>query len=128
LFSTFAASAESGISVYVNGTPVESDTPAIIQNGRAMLPFRSILNALGVSNESICWNTGSRSIEIRHEGTYIFLMIGSDFALVNDSPMTLEAPPFIRDGRTLVPIRFISEALDAAVAWDAPTKTVTITN
>lgn len=127
LISTLAAFAESEVSVYVNGSPVVADTPAVIQNGRAMLPFRSILNALGVSNESICWNAGSRSIEIRHDGTYIFLMIGSDFALVNDMPTTLESPPLIRDGRTLVPIRFISEALKAAVAWDAATKTVSIT-
>ena len=127
LLSGSAAFAETEVVVYVNGTKIVSDTPAMILSERTMLPFRSILNALGVSNESITWNAGSRSIEIRHDGTYIFLMIGSTFALVNDIPSTLDAPPCIRDDRTLVPVRFIAESLKAEVAWDAETKTVYIT-
>jgi hypothetical protein len=92
-----------------------------------MLPFRSILNALGVDNESITWDAGSRSIEIHHNGNYIFLLIGSDFALANNKPITLDVAPLIRDGRTLVPVRFVAEALLATVVWEPQTKTVSIT-
>ncbi|HCU08423.1 MAG TPA: hypothetical protein DF480_05600, partial [Clostridiales bacterium] len=99
LLSGSAAFAETEVVVYVNGTKIVSDTPAMILSERTMLPFRSILNALGVSNESITWNAGSRSIEIRHNDNYIFLLIGSDFALANNMPITLDVAPLIRDGR-----------------------------
>lgn len=127
LVSGVAIYAEPEISVYVDGTKIVSDTPAIIVDGRTMLPFRSILNALGVDNESITWDAGSRSIEIHHNGNYIFLLIGSDFALANNKPITLEVAPLIRDGRTLVPVRFLAEALLATVTWEPQTKTVSIT-
>ncbi|MDD3290329.1 MAG: copper amine oxidase N-terminal domain-containing protein [Eubacteriales bacterium] len=135
LVSGVAIYAEPEISVYVDGTKIVSDTPAIIVDGRTMLPFRSILNALGVDNESITWDAGSRSIEIHHNNKYIFLMIGNTDFLILDlknelpvkNPDPMDVAPFIRDGRTLVPVRFISKALDATVNWDPVTKTVYIT-
>ncbi|HCU07400.1 MAG TPA: hypothetical protein DF480_00250 [Clostridiales bacterium] len=135
LLSGSVAFAETEVAVYVNGTRIATDTPAIIVDGRTMLPFRSILNALGVSNESITWDAGSRSIEIRHENKYIFLMIGNTDFLILDlisgippkERVPMDVAPFIRDGRTLVPVRFISEALDATVNWDPVIKTVSIT-
>jgi len=38
-----------------------------------------------------------------------------------------DVPPVIKEGRTLIPVRAISEGFGAEVAWDAETKTVTIT-
>ena len=59
----------------------------------------------------------------------IRLTIGAKAASVNDIPYILEAEPFINAeaGRTLVPIRFISEALGAEVGWDPQSRQVTIT-
>ena len=54
------------------------------------------------------------------------LEIGSDKATVNGETKELDVPAFVKDGRTFLPIRFISEALGANVDWDAATKTVTI--
>lgn len=47
----------------------------------------------------------------------IFLTVQSSTATINDQTVTLDAPPIIYKGRTLVPIRFIAEALDANVQW-----------
>jgi hypothetical protein len=58
----------------------------------------------------------------------IKLVIGQLSATVGDSPYTLDAAPFIDGSRTLVPIRFVSEALGAKVDWDAATRQVTITD
>ncbi len=44
---------------------------------------------------------------------------------VNGQMLQLDAPPFIENGRTLVPLRGIFEAIDAKVSWDSGTKTVT---
>lgn len=123
----FPAYGTDRITVLVNGKQIESDTPAVNSNGSVMLPFRSVLNALGVSDESIKWNPGSKSIEIRDGNRYIFLVAGNTGAILNDSMIMLNAAPYIDNGRTLVPVRFVSEALGADVRWDPDTKTVTVT-
>jgi len=58
----------------------------------------------------------------------ITLTIGQVQALVNSSTYTLDAVPYVdeKTQRTLVPIRFVSEALGANVKWDAATRKVTI--
>jgi hypothetical protein len=58
----------------------------------------------------------------------IQLTIGKTEASVDGMPYTLDARPYINAeaGRTLVPVRFISEALNAEVAWDPITRQVTI--
>jgi len=56
----------------------------------------------------------------------IVIYIGQAFALVNGEPVQLDAPAFIQNGRTYLPVRFISENLGAVVTWDDTAKTVTI--
>lgn len=125
---SMAAGASQGISVVVNGTPLATTEPAVMVNGTVMLPFRSIFNALGVSNSQIQWNAAQKSIEVRtSDERYIFLVVGSKGALVNDKMLTLPVAPFIQNGSTFVPVRFVSEALNAVVKWDASSKTVWIT-
>lgn len=62
---------------------------------------------------------GSSSILIK-------MQIGSNTAYVNGVAVRLDAPPQIVKGKTLVPIRFVSENMGAGVTWDPNTKTVTI--
>ncbi len=66
--------------------------------------------------------------------TLILLVVQVPFAqaadlsvLVNGSVLTGDVAPFIQDGRVLVPMRAIFEALGANVTWDASTQTVTAT-
>jgi hypothetical protein len=58
--------------------------------------------------------------------TVISMPVGSTSYRKNGVAMTLDVPPFIRSGRTLVPVRAISEGLGARVQWDAATRTVTV--
>ncbi|HHY92449.1 MAG TPA: copper amine oxidase N-terminal domain-containing protein, partial [Firmicutes bacterium] len=52
---------------------------------------------------------------------------GSPIKLViNDQVVQPDAPPVIRNNRTLVPLRVISENLGAEVGWDNKTRTVTV--
>jgi len=57
----------------------------------------------------------------------ISMQIGEKTAYVNGVPVSLDVPPRIINGRTMVPIRFVSENFGAEVGWDSDTKTVTIT-
>lgn len=71
---------------------------------------------------------GFSSLKVSAESPIILiqLTIGSQAAMVNGKQTKLDVPPMIMNGRTLVPIRFISEALGAEVAFDAATRTITI--
>lgn len=69
-------------------------------------------------------NSDVRSL---NEKKVIKLQIGNKIALVDENKLTLDVPPQIINGRTMVPVRFISEGLGADVEWDGATKTVTIT-
>ncbi len=58
----------------------------------------------------------------------ITLRIGADVATVDGRAVTLDAPArIVPPGRTVVPLRFVSEALGCRVDWDGDTQTVTIT-
>ncbi|MDR1067401.1 MAG: Ig-like domain-containing protein [Clostridiales bacterium] len=61
------------------------------------------------------------------ESTIIIMAIASKEYTVNGNIKVMDVAPFIRDGYTMAPLRFIAEALGAEVAWDDATKTVTIT-
>lgn len=56
----------------------------------------------------------------------IKLSIGNKIIGVNSECIQMDTSPFIKDGRTFVPIRFVSEALKHNVSWDDATKTITI--
>lgn len=47
---------------------------------------------------------------------------------LNNKEIQFDAEPFIEDGRTLVPIRAITEAMNFDVAWDAASSTAVIEN
>lgn len=114
------------INVIVNGEAVSA--PAVMINGTVMLPFRTIFNSLGVDDSRIKWNAGVKSIEARTaDDRFIFLVVGNRAALINDRMANLPVAPYIKDGSTYVPVRFVSEALEATVKWDGNTKTVYIT-
>jgi hypothetical protein len=54
------------------------------------------------------------------------MQIGNVTVMVNGKGFTIDAPPVVKNGRTFVPIRFISEILGAKVEYEASTRTVTI--
>ena len=56
----------------------------------------------------------------------IEIFINSAVAFVNGAPVELDAAAFIKDSRTYLPVRFVSEALGAEVDWDKDTREVTI--
>ena len=107
----------------VDGSEVTLTAPAQIINGRTMVPIRFVAENLGFV---VNWDASSKTASIGNNGE-IKLSVGSASAVVNGKSVALDAPAIIQGGRTLVPLRFVSENLGAEVAWDAATKTATIT-
>ena len=112
------------ITVTVNGTLLGFDVPPVIVDGRVLVPLRVIFEALGAP---VGWDAATRTVTAVRGATTIRLEIGSQTAYISGEPVALDVPAQIRDGRTLVPLRFVAEALGAAVAWDGATRSITIT-
>lgn len=92
-------------------------------SNRTLVPLRFISEAFGAIVE---WDPLSRSVRINFNSKQIVLQIGNEQALVDGTFQKLDQPPIIKDGRTMVPIRFISESLGAKVDWDQLTNKITI--
>jgi len=115
--------AGSGIQIVVNGQPVSADTVPIMMQGHVLVPVRAIFEALG---GTLDWNSTNRTVIGQKSGNQIRLSIGNKQAIVNGNPVTMDIPAMIIDGRTMVPVRFVSESLGATVSWDSVTNTVAI--
>ena len=107
----------------VNTSTETLDAPPVIIKNRTFVPLRFISEAFGAK---LVWDPVFQLIDISLGNDSLRLQIGKNFAEVNGKKVMLDAAPVIVKGRTMVPIRFISEALDAQVLWDDTTKTVTI--
>ena len=114
------------ISVFVNGNELQFDTQPIIQNGRLLVPFRKIFEALdcAVSYNSYDNYKGVTAVK---GNTSITAQIGSDTMIANGETIKLDSPAIIVNGRTLVPLRAVSESLDCSVKWNNDDKSVEIT-
>lgn len=109
--------------MFVNGKIVPLDAPPIIVNSRTLVPLRAIAEALGAD---VKWDPDARQVTVKLNDTTILLTIGNPLAMVNGLITPIDTPPIISNGRTMVPLRFIAETLNAEVSWNPDSKTVDI--
>lgn len=111
--------------VKLDGEKIECPVPARIENGSTMVPMRVIFEAFDMNVE---WNNDEKSVTATDGENVIKLTVGSDVMLYNGEEIKLPVAPFISENTTLVPVRAISETLDATVEWDGEKKQVKITS
>ncbi len=112
------------VKVYLDGNMLGFDEPPIIEDGRTLVPLRAIFEALGAD---VGWDGETSTVTAQKEQAKIELQIGSRAAYINNQPVELDVPGRIVNDRTMVPLRFVSEALGARVDWDGSARTVQIT-
>ncbi|MDF2628354.1 MAG: copper amine oxidase domain protein, partial [Symbiobacteriaceae bacterium] len=103
------------VRVYLDGTEVHFDVDPVLENGRTLVPIRALSEALGFT---VTWDETENLVSLTRDGTTIVLWIDSTKVLVDSKESHLEVPTRIVNGRTMVPLRFISEALGSHIAWD----------
>lgn len=101
------------------------DTPPQIIDGRTMIPIRLLFETMGAS---VSWDDTTKTARIRNGGTEIEITADSETAIVNGEEKTMDVGARIIDGRTLVPLRFLSEALGYTVTWNDEYRLVTVDN
>lgn len=107
----------------INNVNATLEAAPVITVGRTMVPLRFVGEAFGAE---FTYDSVFKIIDITLGSDKIKMQVGKNSAFVNGKEITLDVAPYIVNGRTLVPIRFISEAFGADVVWDSNTKTVTI--
>lgn len=113
-----------GPNLLVDNVPLYSDVrPYIDRNNRTMVPYRVIGQALGAK---IHWNAQDRSVTLQKGENTVVLKINQRTVYVNGKPTTMDTVPVIKDNRTMVPVRYVGELLDAFVHWDQPSRTVIV--
>jgi hypothetical protein len=119
-----AFSSAQQIKVQVDGTPVYfANTQPQYINGRVLVPLRGVFEEMGAN---VLWNQQTHMVTATRAGTEVELKIGSRAATINGAPINLDVPAMVLNGSTMVPIRFVSEALGAQVGWLAADRLVTI--
>ncbi len=119
----FADSGSDRIEIIVNETPVESEQAPVIENGRTLVPFRAVSEAMGIE---VLWNSAEKTITCKKADKTVSVSIGSNEIDVDGKKIILDVSPKIIDGTTFVPLRAISESFGADVNWNGETKTVEI--
>lgn len=107
-----------GIKVFALGALIDfkdyNDVQPTIINGRTLIPVRALAESLGAVVE---WDEATRLVTINFFDDVIKIYIDSKIAYVNGREKILDVPAMIIDGRTMVPLRFISESLNKQVGW-----------
>ncbi|MFZ5817274.1 MAG: stalk domain-containing protein [Bacillota bacterium] len=111
------------IQVYVNGQPLTLDVPPALVNGRTLVPLRAIFEAL---NAEVTWDQASQTALAKWQGGEMELTIGAASARVNGDEKRLDVPGQLIDNRTMVPLRFVAEAMGAQVGWYGQNRLITI--
>jgi|GEM_PF-2410087 len=118
-----AAAAPAPVYVSVEGKPLEMPVPPVIVEDRTLVGVRFVGEAVGGQVE---WDPVARQVTVTRLTDKIVLTVGSKEALVNGQQLEMQVAAQIVSDRTMVPIRFIAEALGGTVEWNPDTRTVNI--
>ena len=103
--------------MFENGKAYEKDAAPVIMNDRTLVPIRFVTESLG---GKVAWNAETKEVTLVIDGKEIKMTIGKTIEKYGVAPVII-------NGRTFVPVRFVADELGATTAWNAETKTVTIT-
>lgn len=128
LTGTAMAAEADGISVQLNGAPVAfTDAAPEITSDRTFLPFRAVLEALGAE---VGYDAETSTVSAKRDGVDLSMVLGRNIATVTEDGQTrtveMDVTPYVKNGRTYVPVRFVAETFGCSVGWDGESKTVII--
>lgn len=113
-----------GKTSYSVGSQVKKiEVAPYVKNGRSYVPIRYLGDAIGAQ---VSWNASTRTATLTKNGKSIALAIGDYTALANGKYINMEVRPEIVKGRTMLPARYVAEALGSTISWDGQSKEIVI--
>ena len=112
-------------SVLFNHTTVKLDRPLSVQNSILFGPLRQIFESGG---GTLTWQARTGTVHAKNATKDILITIGKSQAQINSKTVDLDGKPYLLTGRTMVPLSFVTAAMDADVQYDAATGHLMITS
>lgn len=113
------------ITLIINGKTIESKVPPIIIDSRTLVPARAVFEELGAT---VSWVEETQKIFISLEENLILLTVNSNEANINGEIKVVEVPPKIVNDSTMIPLRFVAEALNFDIAWNGNERIASISS
>ncbi|MFT9495786.1 copper amine oxidase N-terminal domain-containing protein [Anaerosolibacter sp.] len=139
LSTTSLTFADSPINIIIDGIPQNYEQEPISINGRTLVPMRAIFETLGCQ---VVWNGEQQTVSVynpevtfcivlklgsTHVDKYDVKKVNGQYEFTHTGGLELDVTPQAFEGKTFVPVRFVSEAFGAKVDWDSKTSTIKIT-
>lgn len=123
--SSVNAYCDQDITVKLNDSVVEftSKKPVVVNN-RTLIPLRGLFENMGYNIE---WEPNTKAAILTNNENTILIRNEANYIVVNDVQKSTDVPAQIIDGSMMIPLRAVTDATGAGIAWDANTKTVSIT-
>lgn len=123
LVTLSSAAAAADVKIIIDGAQIGSDVAPVIENGTTLVPARAVFSNLGAK---VNWDAAAQKMTVSSAANEVAVTINSTTATVNGAAKTLAVPAKLVGARTLVPLRFIAEAIGAEVNYDAAISTITV--
>lgn len=120
---SFTASAASAITVVLDGKKISFDVSPQTIAGRTVVPYRTLAEKLGAK---VGWDQKTSKISVVKGSKTVELTVNSKTAKINGASVALDVAPVVKNGVTLVPLRFLGKSLGLWVNWNGSTKTVNL--
>jgi hypothetical protein len=116
---------------FIDGLEIPIDVPPMVRFSRTQVPLRFIVEGF---KATVNYDAKTQKIVVQHKTTHITLQIDNPEIVIEDTldgvetvqKYNLELPPYIYKGRTMVPVRVISEAFGAKVDYGSSEQKITI--
>ncbi|WP_338654016.1 copper amine oxidase N-terminal domain-containing protein [Lysinibacillus sp. Y5S-8] len=107
------------VAVYLNNVKQHYTPGAYMKNGTTLVPMKAIFESLGAT---VAYESATKKVTATKGSKKIVLGVGNKMAYVDangtTSTIALSHPAEIYQGTTMVPLRFVSQALGADVTFD----------
>jgi hemoglobin-like flavoprotein len=108
----------------INGKVTQMDTTPFLWNNWTFIPLRNLSEGIGAK---VSWDAKTDTIWVKAGGDTLTFWVGKDYMMVNDVRKEIGTPVMIKNDRTVVPLRFITELLGWDVNFQKSDKSITLT-
>ena len=124
LAGTVLASADVFGAVLLNGERLQFDQPPFVENGRTLVPMRTVMEAMGAE---VTWDENFHTVTAIKDNVTLVVQDYNRMITKNGLPVMLDTWPKVINDTMFAPVRAIAESFGAVVDWNGETNSVFIT-